>query len=145
MLALYEHWRSICPPGRLPGRKDFDPIKMPRAALPWVVIIDVIETGARREYRYRLVGTSSVNVFGGDPTGALASEWHDYDYYDKIAAAYDATVEEAVPTFWSTMMPHQRLETIQFLRGLFPMAEDGRSVNLLLGIGAPFGVDLSAY
>jgi hypothetical protein len=60
------YWRSACGLRLRPARADIDPAKMPRAALPHVMMIDVL--GAN-DFRYRLIGTGITTTVGRDLTG----------------------------------------------------------------------------
>ena len=51
----------------LPSRRDIDPVEIPPKILPHLQIIDVVDGGAR--FRYRLIGTATVDAYGEDFTG----------------------------------------------------------------------------
>src|SRR5690242_14824207 len=70
---FYEYWRSIAPPGGLPGRQhivaeDISPL--------WsrLWMLDVVRDPLR--YRYRLCGTEMVRSLGREVTGAWLDEVH---------------------------------------------------------------------
>jgi hypothetical protein len=54
----------------MPRKCDIDATEIPPRLLPNLQLIDVIDGGAR--FRYRLVGTASVEAFGDDYTGKYA-------------------------------------------------------------------------
>jgi hypothetical protein len=66
-VALYEYWLQTCGDRRMPLRSDIDPVTIPRAALPGISLVEVVQDD--RRYVYRLVGTGDVEVRGNDPTG----------------------------------------------------------------------------
>ncbi|MEI6559075.1 MAG: PAS domain-containing protein [Rhodospirillaceae bacterium] len=74
LISLRDYWRARRGTRPWPLRSDIDPVDIP-ALLPGVMLIDV-ETEPQR-FRFRLVGTRMVEVFGQDPTGKyLDQPWH---------------------------------------------------------------------
>ncbi len=54
---LIDYWRGLAPgPGLLPGRRHFDPMRVPDL-LPNLWLIDVVR-GTPNRYRYRLIGSA---------------------------------------------------------------------------------------
>lgn len=135
--TIFEHWRRIAPPTLLPGRQHLDPADIV-PLLPNVWLMDVLPapTQLRWHFRYRLVGTELVRVFGRDPTGQLFHE-----AWPRMAApggVYDhhvAVVDERRPSFrrgpslYDSSRDYQRLERI-----LLPLARDGTTVDVILGL-----------
>src|SRR6266851_3902162 len=73
VLRLYDYWRSISPPGRLPGRHDVVAEDIaPLWSRAWM--LDVFRHPLR--YRYRLCGTEMVRSLGREVTGAWVDEVH---------------------------------------------------------------------
>lgn len=54
--ALLGYWRSLCREGLLPSRADIDPLDMPPACLPHIILIEEVDGG--RRFCYRLVGAA---------------------------------------------------------------------------------------
>lgn len=140
VVLLHDYWQSIRPdPGRLPGRQHMDPLDIDRTVLPWIFLMDVIRSdGSPLDYRYRFVGTSNVTLVGRDATGQLASA-----VFGRVDAAFvletfDLTVRAGEPTYWVARVPHDRIGEVTIHRGLFPMARDGVTVDMLLCIAAPW-------
>lgn len=140
VVRLRDYWLSIAPaPGLLPGRRHVDPLDLDRALMPYIFLMAVIREGGRPlDYLYRLVGTGNVKLVGRDATGELASA-----VFDRVAApfvldTFDSTVEQAAPTYWIATVPQDRIGDVTVHRGLFPLAEDGRTVDMLMGIAAPW-------
>lgn len=131
-------WESLADFPDLPARSDFTPLDIPRPILPWLFLMQVIRgEDGRLDYRYRLVGTQNVSLVNRDPTGKLASEIFRGGDRKFMIETFDLTVTEGEPTFWDTAVPHERMEKIALWRGLFPLAEDRRNVDTLLGIAVP--------
>lgn len=131
---LYDHWCSIRPAEALPRHGDFDPVQLPRPVLPLVFLMDVLREDERLDYHFRLAGTGNVELIGRDATGKRARAFFGPEAYPIVSEAFDATVAEARPTFWTASIPHVRLGSIRVERGFFPLAEDGRRVDRLIGI-----------
>lgn len=70
--AAYDYWRSQRRSAVLPPIGAIDPVKLPRACLPYIVVMDV-ETDPLR-FRSRLNGTEIVRGFGIDQTGLYFDE-----------------------------------------------------------------------
>jgi len=66
----YRYWASKLQAGRLPGRRDLDPLDIPDL-LPQVALLDVQRVPW--DFRFRLVGTGVVAHLGGDLTGQWMS------------------------------------------------------------------------
>jgi len=128
--AVFGYWRTMSPPGLLPGRQHFDPLHIPKL-MPHVWMLDVVRDPLR--FRYRLAGTREVQTLGRDPTG----EWLD-DVHPVLKttpariARYVFVVETGRPTWRRGNVTfihdkdHQIVENI-----VLPMARDGRSVDML--------------
>lgn len=137
-------WRALTAAPAMPARTDFTPADIPRDILPWLFLMEVLrEPGGHLDYRYRLAGTSNVAVISRDPTGKLASEIFRNGDRAFMLESFNLTVTEAQPTFWNAAVPHDRIEKIELWRGLFPLAEDRKTVDTLLGIAVPkkLGID----
>ena len=137
--SLHDYWQSIAPgPGLLPGRQHLDPLDIGPRVMPWVFLMDVIRTdGAPLDYRYRLVGTGNVQLVGRDATGELASAVFDRVDAPFVLDTFDLTVENAAPTCWIATVPNDVVGMVTIHRGLFPMARDGRTVDMLMCIAVP--------
>lgn len=137
---LRDYWQSIRPePARLPGRQHLDPLDIDRTVMPWIFLMDVIRAdGAPLDYMYRFVGTSNVTLVGRDATGQLASA-----VFGRVAASFvmetfDRTVQAGAPTYWIATVPQDRFGEVTIHRGLFPMARDGGTVDMLLCVATPW-------
>jgi hypothetical protein len=132
---LHAHWLGLHPePGVLPGRQHFDPAAVPRL-LPFIWLGDVQRTPLR--FRYRLLGTEHLLVFGRDYTGAWLDEVHPGFANSPAYPQYLAAVEEGRVgyrrghTLRAPSLP-RRYRGIERL--LLPLARDGRTTDMLLAI-----------
>ena len=136
--TAYAFWRALAPEPSLPARSGFDATDVPRKILPWVFLHDVVRNDdGGLDYRCKLMGTSVVAMIGFDPTGHLNTEYFSTPELRYLNDSLDLTVHQAVPTFWKAGVPHTRYETVAVWRGIFPLASDRKTVNMILGIGEP--------
>jgi hypothetical protein len=134
---LYDYWRSIAPPDRLPGRQDLVPEDIaPLWSRAWM--LDVFRDPLR--YRYRLCGTEMVRSLGREVTG----EWIDEVHPVLIANPRSCErlrfmVETGCPTWrrgpplWTREPKQPQIETC-----IVPFAGDGRSVDKMLAVSVLF-------
>ena len=139
VIELYYYWQSLATEGRLPSRSLIDPSAIPRSLLPWIFMVDVLKNGESFDYRYRLAGTSNVQLVGRDPTGKLASSIFGEDEGAFVMETFHTTVREKQPTYWHAAVPHEKHEFVLVLRGIFPLSTDGSNVDILFAAAVPEG------
>lgn len=129
---LYDYWRSIHPEGgRLPGRQHLEPLDLPEL-LRWLWLVDVL--GVPPRFRYRLVGTGQTQAMERDLTGRWLDEAYDRfrdtpDHADFVAVAQGEIRYRRGAPEYHVEKSHALMERL-----LLPLARDGRSVDMLLGI-----------
>lgn len=69
---LYDYWIKLRGNRAAPDIHEIDPLDIPRAALPYVVLVDLEHDPFRA--RYRLVGTHGTQAAGWDYTGRYVDE-----------------------------------------------------------------------
>lgn len=69
---LFDYWDALRRGRVAPQAEDLDPLDIPPAALPYVILIDLTPDPLR--VRYRLVGTHGVEAAGWDYTGRYVDE-----------------------------------------------------------------------
>ena len=124
---LYRIWRAKCKEGRLPGRRDFDPLEMPQL-LPHLTLFDVERDPMR--FRIRLVGTAIVGAMGRDTTGLYLDQ---LERIDNVAERARQLALDKTPFFLAGLpltWTHRDYRTYSVL-GL-PLAGDGEVVDMLL-------------
>jgi hypothetical protein len=140
--ALYDYWRAIQPsPGRLPGRRHFDPMAVPKL-LPNIWLLDVLSDPLR--FRYRLVGTYMVTAFGRDVTGLWFHEIYPqfgpghptYEDYKRLATERAVLWRRGRPIFALHIERCVALERI-----VLPLADDGATVDMGLGMSVHYRSD----
>jgi hypothetical protein len=135
--SFYEYWRSVAPPGRLPGRQHIRPEDIvPLLANFWM--LDVYRNPLR--FRYRLAGTHIVSSVGRELTGGWLDEVQLEsvdnptlrDRYRFVAETGRATWRHG-PTFWQRDPMHRTIENC-----LAPLATDGVTVDKMVAVSVAF-------
>ncbi len=129
---LYDYWRSIHPAdGGLPGRRHVEPLHLPEL-LRWLCLVDIQREPLR--FRYRLIGTGQVQAMRRDLTG----QWIDAALpgFERSAGYADFAAVAAGDIRYRRGAPDIPLENGDALmeRLLLPLARDGRSVDMILGM-----------
>lgn len=132
---LKAYLAAKAPPGRLPGRQHIDPIEIPRL-LPYLTLVDVVRDAGALRYRFRLVGTDVVNKTAADVTGKWVEDAFPSAAAASIMQTYDGVVASREPHYWANMIAVPGREHIGFERVVFPLARDGETVDMLIGIHA---------
>ena len=142
---LIRHVHGLAPAhGMLPGRQHFDPIRVPKL-LPHLWLVDVVQDDARR-YRVRLVGGGLIDAgtplrqgkflsdITADPeTGAF------HELFDRILAAKHIDWRRG-----PSVVPHMKYVS-GLERVLVPLATDGQTVDMLMGMTLFFWQDGRVY
>jgi len=138
LAELARHWQRLRPIGPertslLPGRPHIDPAAMPKL-MPAIFFTDV-ERGSRLRFRIRLIGTRLARLFARDPTRRYADEVMPGIDDSPLGIALRAVVESGLPNHGGgpvTLIPGK--EYLKIERLLLPLADDGRSVDMVLGM-----------
>jgi hypothetical protein len=132
---VYDYWAAIAPTGCLPGRQHISPLDL-HPFLPRIFLVDVHRAPLR--FRYRLVGTEVTWSRRQDPTGQWLDEANPHDL-NSLLDRFRYTADIGRPTwrrghsFWSRDPLHHVVENC-----LMPLAKDGRTVDMLLGVSIIF-------
>jgi hypothetical protein len=130
VLEMLSYWESKRLGGRLPRPADIDPTEIPRL-IASIVICDLEFDPFR--VRYRLAGTRQVHILGNELTGRYVDElnWEEGPFVHRIfARAHDT--QAPVFGYYHWMFREGTPGASEF--GLFPLSEDGVTVNRVLGI-----------
>lgn len=127
----FAYWRSKAPEGRLPGRRDIDPLDVPDL-LPWLTLVDVVWEQERLRLRCRLVGTEVVARFGRDITGLYAEQAYPEDYLAQALETYGAIIETRRPQLSRHQIPIEGREYAEYDRLILPLAADGDTVDMFV-------------
>jgi hypothetical protein len=130
ILSMLEYWQGKVVDGRLPRPADIDPTEIPKL-IAAMVICDLEEQPFR--VRYRLAGTRQVHILGHELTGRYVDEmnWEEGPFVHLIFARARDT-RAPVYGFYHWGFRESTPGASKF--GLFPLSEDGRTVNRVIGI-----------
>lgn len=128
---LYDRWLSVRDTeGRLPIKDEIDPIDLPLALLPRMVILEKIDG----RYRLRLGGTMIRDTFFFEPKGTFLDEFADQPRYAKRAAIFDRVLEEACAAWTCFPLAIPGREYIAANRLYVPVSEGiGGPPSLIMG------------
>lgn len=129
-------WDSRLDGDRLPGRRRsrFDALELLRFR-GHVALIDVSQDPER--YRFRLIGTRITEMLGRDLTGRYLDEIYKEERYDTVVEGYRYCIAHRRPAKARGQMVHANKEHILFESVDLPLADDGRTVNMIIK-GATF-------
>lgn len=115
-----------------PCKRDIDPIEIPRKILPNLQLIDVIDGGAR--FRYRLIGTATVEAYGEDFTGRYPDEMFPAELRDFIHAVYRQVCNAKAPVFLSNRYVTTKGFELSSKRIYMPLCDDEGAVSHIFGV-----------
>ncbi len=130
---VFAYWNERRPaPDKFPGRKHFNPADVV-ALLPQVSLYEVHRNPLR--FRYRLVGTCLTMTMEREITGRWLDEAHAAFANSEAHNDFVATAETGVISYYRGM-PSFHLDKghVAIERVLLPLAEDGETVDMLLGL-----------
>lgn len=138
--AVYDFYVARRGARAMPARADIDPVDMPRAALPYLVLLDVIDGGAR--FRWRLTGTEVVNRFGRDATGRYGEEVLSGEYLVFLTSLVQHVCRCRLPVYSHSVFRWDEGRTMRTSRLYLPLGDDETGVTQILGAHA-FGTRAS--
>jgi hypothetical protein len=116
----------------VPRKRDIDPIEIPRGVLPNLQLIDVIDGGAR--FRYRLIGTATVEAYGEDFTGRYPDEMFPAELRDFIHGIYRQVCTGKAPLFLSNRYVTAKGLELASKRIYMPLSDDNDAVSHIFGV-----------
>jgi hypothetical protein len=134
---LFAYWASLRAGGRLPGRRDVDPRDIKRL-LPTISLIDVAREPL--DYRIRLAGTGLYNVYGREITGRRLPEVCGAAAADYWRGELGKVVDEGRPAVGVHNLAWRGAAHLSILWLRLPLAADGRTVDMILGLDAVIGL-----
>jgi hypothetical protein len=132
LCALRAHWEERRAGRLMPRRADISPWEL-RDHLRQIFMLDVLPDG---DFRFRLIGTEITRTFGRDSTGKTVREVYGATAPARCAdliRLFRAVVETRRPVLSRSVLVGVRKEHVAYEAILMPLAEDGVSVNILVG------------
>lgn len=126
-----EVWRDACRGRPLPARRDLDPLRMPRALLPHILLID-LETGPPLRFRWRLIGTHITQIVGRDATGQYWHEIYEEDVLSALSAGPRWAVENRQPVRTLGTAPIDDRSYLKSENLDLPLSSNGETVDMIM-------------
>jgi hypothetical protein len=128
LLRLFDYWRARVVDGRLPSRKDIDPLDLP-ALMGSLILVDIERDPPR--FRYRLIGTKVTNRVGIEMAGRYVDEHPDPNFRPIVLGIYTQVATTREP------MAYRRDELIDgrvrdYGVLVLPLAGDGVTVDMIM-------------
>ncbi len=134
--AFYDYWLGLPADRGLPGRQHVDPWTI-RALLPWLFMLDVEEPPPHARFRWRLAGTGIVGLTGRELTGKTLQQALP-ERADRLGADFSQVVTRRRPDYHRCALPSgDGSDTHAIERLTCPLAKNGQTVNMLIGVICP--------
>lgn len=132
---LHDYWQGKRPPGRLPARRDIDPVEIPQL-MPQVALVDILREPL--DYRYRLFGTRLVEMMGTERTGKRMREVMDATAVAASERLIAGLIDTREPIAFAGRLFWLDKDFIGFETLVLPLAADGETVDMAV-MGLEFG------
>jgi hypothetical protein len=129
--GLFAYWDRIRGDRLAPNWAEIDPAAI-RPCLPYLLVSEIL--GEPADLRYRLVGTEIVSSYGYDLTGRTLQELAPAPINAMSIILYCRLFEERRPVFGRYIREVCRNESLHVDTAIFPLSEDGRTINRILEI-----------
>lgn len=126
---LLAYWESRAEAGRLPGRRNIDPLDIPRL-MPHLALLDILRDPP--DYRYRLTGTGFVEAIGHDRTGARAREIFSGPALEQTVRLIGRLIETRAPLAFEGTLYWLNKDYLRFQTLCLPLAADGETVDMAI-------------
>ena len=128
VVSLHRYWMSKVRDGRMPSRRDIDPIEF-REFLPNCLILDVEGPGL---FRYRVFGSHVADWNERDLTGLLLDHAALGDAAPMFLDAYERVCREKTPSAFRGSLFWQDRQYQRFEQVTLPLSRDGIDVDKIL-------------
>ncbi len=128
-----DYWIGKTTPGRLPSRRDVDPMDL-SDLLSGIYLVDVVGRPEAMRFRFRLLGTDHAIALGREVTGLYIDEAFAPPACQSIIESYRAVIDSRQPRFGSYTLPIEDRRHYAIDRVVAPLASDGVTVDMLAGM-----------
>ena len=130
---LVEYWYARCRNDCLPARGMIDPADL-KPLLPTMFLVDC-PTRDDRDWVYRLIGTEIAEREGFDKTGKPVRDYFTGSSWPLVRAEYAMCRDERRPVYRADTALHRlSRESFDFERIFLPLASDGHTVDMIVGV-----------
>jgi len=136
LVALERLWNSRRKNGRLPSKADFPPSEI-KQWLGHIMLTDVSRTPLR--FRVRLMGVILVEYAGTDHTGKWFDEMFEGERLARNLHPYLMCIDTKAPCYDNSAVIQRYGKRIPIQRLHLPCADDGETVNVIIGCAYPLG------
>lgn len=138
-VRMHDYLSSVAPAGSLPGRQHIDPLDFPDL-LTFVNLVDVEYGESAPTFRFRLVGTTQTIMAKRDISGLSVEDAVLPSFAARIIGNLRRVLATACPLYDRFSMPHPNREFIDSERVYFPLAGDGKIIDMILILNGYYGV-----
>lgn len=126
---VYEYWARKSADGRLPARRDIDPVDL-YDCLSCLMILEAVDGG--RDFRIRLAGSQIEEAHDRSLKGLLVGDLGSGEQLSQVLQRFRGVMASKTPNFHSDSLSMIGRAFIEFDRVALPLAEDGETVTHLL-------------
>ncbi len=133
--TLYRYWLGRRGARAMPRRADIDPVAIPAAIWPHVMVLQVIRGGVKIRFRYRRAGAVFWRADGAEPTGRFIEEVLPMTagYLDYVVAIYTEMIEAGRPMYSENFFTRDAQSVpMRTGRVSLPLPNDGPVVDTIL-------------
>ena len=139
---IYRYWLAIHPESGLPGRQHFDPLDVGQF-LPRLWLLEVQHTPFR--LWYRLAGTRVCELAGRELTGLWFDEAHSHiadkpdslNRFRQVVGSGEPSRRRGAPNLFLV----EKADFTEIENLLMPLAQDGRTVDMILSYTVFYRLD----
>jgi hypothetical protein len=131
LIAFYDYWASLRGGRAMPSRRDLDPLQIPPAYLPDLMLIDVLADPLR--LKYRLIGTHVVTASGKDRTGRFFDEVSFFKMHPAAMQQFELVATSGQPLY--SLEPFTNFvngTTYEVDRLILPLSGNGERVDMMV-------------
>lgn len=134
---LIAYWQGKHHDGRLPARRDIEPADL-KPILAQLLLVDVLRDPL--DFRYRLAGTLSYDIFGYDLTGKRVRDVKPAEWAEMVWTSLERIVRTREPQYvrLDFETPEGNRRSYRVVR--LPLADDGETVDCIV-LMSDFGLD----
>lgn len=143
VVQFSEFWLDRNSNGKVPLRSDIEPTRIP-AILPWLMLLEAVETDGAIQFRYRLTGTGCREIFGIDYTGKILGEGLTQKGAEIRRREFLGVIDTGRPVYSWSELPIAERDFVTVYRGVFPVSLGGERIDQIFLVIAPERLELNS-